>query len=259
MESGPGEGVIGRGLKAGGFVNALMDTDFDTGTAASIIATTSSHLTDGSLGTVWGYGILDSGAGLGDFSLNCASCHDPHGRAGPAGSATYRILRSSLPITSTTTNVADESPKLYTVSDPTNKYFGEGYSGGSGFPNPMDDPEEALSAWCTQCHTRYLADNGSGSTDSGDTIFAYRHMAGDRSASCRDCHINFDSPPLLKTTVGLEWQHNVECATCHVAHGSPAVMGGLADGGLQPGHTTATDSALLRADNRGVCQRCHGK
>ncbi len=68
----------------------------------------------------------------------------------------------------------------------------------------------------------------------------------------------------------------IECLTCHRAHGSSAIMSGYAGATLQPavieGYNTLVpnpgtddgvpptgDSALLRADNRGVCERCHNK
>lgn len=70
----------------------------------------------------------------------------------------------------------------------------------------------------------------------------------------------------------------IECLTCHRAHGTDAVMTGYANAGwgqalfpggfgqwnvpdpnVQTGVEPAHDSALLRADNRGVCERCHNK
>ena len=68
---------------------------------------------------------------------------------------------------------------------------------------------------------------------------------------------------------------NLACETCHTAHGSIATMSGWAEshadtrsvvptwtvvrtpgtGGVDP----TFDSALLRVDNRGVCERCHNK
>ena len=80
----PAEGTANHGLKGGGFVDTLMDTNFD-GTAVSAPAT-SSHTVDGSLGTAWGNGANGSGPGATAFSLSCVSCHDPH------GSGNYRIL-----------------------------------------------------------------------------------------------------------------------------------------------------------------------
>lgn len=60
----------------------------------------------------------------------------------------------------------------------------------------------------------------------------------------------------------------LDCLTCHRAHGSEATMTGFANsssnaspaagtgfGGVPP----TNDGALLRANNRGVCERCHNK
>jgi hypothetical protein len=44
------------------------------------------------------------------------------------------------------------------------------------------------------------------------------------------------------------------CITCHFAHGTNAQITGYASN-VAP----ANDSALLRLDNRGVCQDCHKK
>jgi len=43
------------------------------------------------------------------------------------------------------------------------------------------------------------------------------------------------------------------CLTCHRAHGTNTSMTGLAT--VAP----TNDSALLRIDNRGVCEECHKK
>jgi|GEM_PF-1294270 len=68
----------------------------------------------------------------------------------------------------------------------------------------------------------------------------------------------------------------IECLTCHRAHGTDATMTGFASASLTPitiegfntlvpdpdssgGVPPTGDSALLRADNRGVCERCHNK
>ena len=97
-----------------------------------------------------------------------------------------------------------------------------------------------VSAWCSTCHTRYLAGSGSSSTDSTDAIFRYRHTSN---------AANEGGP---------------SCIKCHVSHGSNAAMSGTASaaaGLVNPGTTTntITSSKLLRIDNRGVCQQCHNK
>jgi hypothetical protein len=87
-----------------------------------------------------------------------------------------------------------------------------------------------INAWCSQCHSRYLAGSGSYQTDSGDGIFTYRHT-------------NTSNKP---------------CTTCHVAHGSNATMDGLYSSDFPyPDGAASASSRLLKIDNRGTCQACH--
>ncbi len=221
----PAEGVANRGLKAGGFVNALIDSDWDL--VAASAATTSRHTYDGTPGTMWGNGAIGSGAGKANVTLTCVSCHDPHGRASTTKGPTYRILRA-IPVDSgagSGVDVTDEASKTYTVSNAENQYFGENYGSRAA----------QLSNWCAQCHTRHAAPSGSGHTNSGDPIFTYRH-----------------------TTTGF----SVGCVNCHVAHGTSATMSGFAQDVRWPDGSTPTGnerSSLLRVDNRGVCELCHTK
>lgn len=228
IDENPDEGVTARGLKGGGFTNATMDTNYD-GTSAPA-AVTSNHLSDGSMGIAWGNGAIGSGPGA-TIQLSCISCHDPHGKAGTGGVATYRLLRA-IPTGSGAgggVNVTDQNTKYYVVSDPDNQYYGENYATRTA----------SLSNWCAQCHTRYSAGTGSGSTNSGDPIFTYRHMT---------------------TAAGSS---GPACLNCHVAHGSAAMMGTYSgavawpDGAILPNGNQR--SSLLRVDNRGVCELCHMK
>jgi len=254
----PGEGVVARGLKGGGFANAFMDTSFDD--VAALLPTTSAHNHDNlTTGTAWGNGLIGSGAGATGVALGCTDCHDPH------GNGNYRILRG-IPTDSGaagTVNVADEGTKLYTVSEADSQYFGEGRT--SNFGN--DAQYAGLSGWCAQCHTRYAAAGGSGSSDSGDAIFAYRHMAGDSPATCGGCHDGAPSAATVVVTFNPDyWNHQVDCMTCHVAHGTSADMTtdgpysgtvNWPDGSSTPNGDAR--SSLLRADGRGVCQGCHNQ
>lgn len=254
-------------LKGGGFTYATMDTDWDNASAPAPIS--SSHIIDASSGTAWGNGAIGSGAGAEDFRLTCVSCHDPHGRAGTLGTATYRILRpvpsdSGAP---TGVDVPDEDTKDYVVSSAANQYFGQPYGA-------RRDP---LSAWCAGCHTRYEAPPLSARTHSGDSIFSYRHMTEGESdyltggsSDCHSCHVGGSGDPCLLChnihdpgSEPAEPQHNPRCQTCHVAHGTTAGMG-TASGAVEwpDGSTTPSGderSSLLRLDNRGVCQPCHEK
>lgn len=99
-----------------------------------------------------------------------------------------------------------------------------------------------MTMWCTQCHTRYLGWSSSRSTASGDATFMYRHSTS---------------------------KYRV-CSTCHVSHGSNAIMnvnpalGGTTsanvpfpDGAIHNKTATSGDSRLLKLDNRGICLECH--
>jgi predicted CXXCH cytochrome family protein len=99
-----------------------------------------------------------------------------------------------------------------------------------------------MTLWCTQCHTRYLGWSSSRSTPSGDATYMFRHSTS---------------------------KYRV-CSTCHVSHGSNAIMnvnplvGGVAsanlpfpDGVVHNKSLTSGDSRLLKLDNRGICLVCH--
>lgn len=247
------EGTAGHGLKAGGFVNALMDTNADG--AASSVATTSAHTYDAAAGTLWGSGAAGSGAG-GNLSLTCTNCHDPH------GTGTYRILRKR-PIGGD--GVADvvvpDDPALgksYTVSDKpilwrtyvvnpsaANYYYsraGVDYDTADAVGGPYKVQAIALSAWCAQCHDRYQAPTGSWGTNVlNDPIFSFRHTT--------------THTPSATGSVRA-------CVSCHVAHGTTATMGtnsgNVAWPGGGAGPTGNARSSLLRLDDRGVCNSCHG-
>ena len=118
------------------------------------------------------------------------------------------------------------------------------YDGPNGIPNTSSSSADPLgfnvqmTNWCAQCHTRYMAASGSRSTPSIDAIFTYRHTTA----------------------------KNRVCTTCHVAHGTNAVMNQDTSAGTTysanvpwPGAngTTVGDSRLLKVDNRGTCQMCH--
>jgi predicted CXXCH cytochrome family protein len=226
----PPEGVNGRSLKGGGLTNALMDTNDNGAADGASRATTSAHTFDGSNGTAWGNGAIGSGAG-GTIALSCGNCHNPHGKAGTGGTATYRILRPKPTGSnaSVDVNVTDEATKNYTIASAAADYWNEPYAG-----------ETELATWCSQCHTRYLASAGSEEASSGDPIFMYRHRSN-----------NVDADPAKR----------VSCTDCHVAHGTAAVMGPNSGAVAWPNGAAAPSgnarSSLLRLDNRGTCYKCH--
>jgi len=219
--------------------------------AAPGALTQSSHSVDGSLQTIWGNGEIDPVAnpGLADYDLECGKCHDPH------GTGTYRILRE-VPsgsggggyVIPDTYPRDEDAPGHY---DRTN-YFDMTFTGNEATDNILKD----TSAWCAQCHTRYLAARraalpaDASREDSGDGIFAFRHTSagwGNSSAT----------PPVASN-------NNRACITCHAAHGSPATAGEFSGPVPDPGAAEgsgigAANSKLLKMNNRGMCQKCHNK
>ena len=248
-------------------------------------AVTSKHMsiTGGTVGaTVWGNGADNSGAG-GTTTLNCTSCHNPHGNGNyrilnplPAGDGgTMTAATTPAPVTDGALGTADVNGRYptrnYTViavkgTEGTDSSFllyasqVQGtYSNTAGdyfhrsvpwnetvSANKMNDAPNGkpstfngqITTWCTQCHTRYLANDTTNIpqlTNSGDAIFAFRHGTS-----------------------------RTPCTTCHVAHGSNAQMTGfnsthenVPGGGADPSATANPDSRLLKVDNRGTCQMCH--
>ena len=268
--------------------------------AAISAPVTSAHIAIGGVGgngltapnIVWGNNVLGT-AGAGPTLaavMDCTACHNPH------GNGNYRILNgipnagAAQTLASTAVNVTDATnipsrTRNYTViqvaGTPGNEatyllyadqvlgtydplsgdYFHKNvpYDASTGTTYSYDAPNARpntsassgtysssslsgfnvqMTAWCSQCHTRYLAASGARSTSSGDSIYMYRHTTA----------------------------KNRVCTTCHVAHGTDAVMNTDAAAGTTysanvpwPGSngTTVGDSRLLKVNNRGTCQLCH--
>jgi predicted CXXCH cytochrome family protein len=210
-------------LRGGGFISAALDTTGASRTTKTIPAlaagkaATSSHSWDGTPQTAWGSGTAGAGNAV---SLNCTSCHDPH------GNGNYRILRP-LPNGGTGANVviADAAVKTYT----TTNYWSAQDTSSTGFISN-------ISSWCSTCHTRYAG--VSADTNTGDAIFTFRHMTNDNTAggpNCIQCHVAHGSNANM------------------TGQASAAVT--LPDGTA----ASAGDSRLLRLDNRGTCIMCHNK
>ena len=104
-----------------------------------------------------------------------------------------------------------------------------GATTGAAFDNVA--AHDDLGYWCSTCHDRYLARGGATrSTDTGDPAYHYRHRSQGNG-----------------TTVG---QYN--CVDCHNAHGTSAASTAIASAA-----SLAGDGAILKADNRAICLRCH--
>ncbi len=229
-------------LRGGGFENARINSAAPTGqqttptlqagtpgtvpVLAAAAVVTSTHSMDGTSLKTWGNGA--AGGADTAIALRCTTCHDPH------GNGNFRILRP-IPNGSggNSTPILDVATKTYTTA---NYWKVDDVAGNAA--NFITN----VSAWCSTCHTRYLAPTGSGSTPlAGEAVYTYRHRT--------------DATATATPT----------CIQCHVSHGSNAAMGTRSVGVLTPdglaiGPATGTiagNSKLLRIDSRGTCQMCH--
>ena len=175
---GTANGTENAGLRGGGFEQALMntalsDTFDETGASVNI---TSRHTVGTSSAIAWGSGTSGNGETV---SLECSNCHNPH------GNSNYRMLRpkpTSLAAWAglTAVNVPDETSKKYTIS------YGPNHN--RDLTQYPDSVMSEVADWCSQCHTRYNASEGSGHTDSGSPPFEYRHPTQPLDTGCLKCH-----------------------------------------------------------------------
>lgn len=152
-----------------------------------------------------------------------------------------------------------------------------------------EDASRGMSGWCAGCHTQYI--NESSQYAAGEWVGApsnfltrHRHPMNteldnywgpDRNVLLNNISSLEPTLPVAHdiseiggtTTQATDW---VECLTCHRSHGTKATMEGFAsEAGMESivdetGFSTNPYvgnevSALLRVDNRGVCQGCHNK
>ena len=204
------------------------------------VAATSKHDMIGAGNTLlaWGNGATNRGVqvAISGPEFNCASCHDPH------GSANYRIIKTTVNAAAVSVAQVDEGA----AKDYDTEQWGAGQSN-----------------LCGACHGAYHKTGaGQGSTLDGTTYTHRVDMSYAYGANANPETIGFGGLTLPLSQTGTN--NTVVCQTCHLPHGSSSVMAGIANGGptgtgTLPGNTTATDSALLRLDNRAVCEVCHQK
>jgi hypothetical protein len=242
-------------------------------------------------GVAWGNGANGSGVGPA-ATVTCGSCHNPH------GNGQYRILNPiPAPVVTGGTFTAVAAPgapildspadnpdatesdtKNYTViqvrgTQGTNNSFllyaddvtDSGFASTTGdyfhrtvpwnqspaSPNGVDAPNGRpgsfnlqMTNWCLACHTRYMSTDPNSErvdpiTGDPDMVFRYQHQTSTNGQTV--------------------------CTTCHVSHGSNALMDGPYAGDFPypddptngPAPVTSGSSRLLKVNNRGTCQLCH--
>lgn len=153
------------------------------------------------------------------------------------------------------------------------------------------DQWKGMSGWCVGCHTYYMGERSVSETQTysvyGPVVTQHRHpvnvplsnFAGGGTTITAVSPSATADPSMqlpLAHSASTEGANSgnaivsnnndwLDCMTCHTAHGTIAVMEGYAAvqdpstmlnvGGAGP----SADSALLRFDNRYVCQACHSK
>ncbi len=148
----------------------------------------------------------------------------------------------------------------------------------------VPDVTKGISAWCASCHTQYntagtagnYADEVYDANDGFGLVERHRHpvnvalseFAGPRAlitGAALTVPVAHDGAGDAGSNDLTDW---MDCLTCHVAHGSNVTMSGYANVAdttdPQPdsgsGSVPPDDgNALLRSDNRGVCEACHNK
>ena len=201
-------------------------------------ATTSNHDVSGTITDAWGNGGTRGVATAlaASETLDCASCHDPH------GSNNYRIIKETIN---------------------GNPVAGAQVDEGAAKDYDDEDCPATMSNVCAACHTAYhVTTAGSGSDGAMVATGGYTHRVD--MPYTYGSNVNPETPgwggytlPLADSGTG----DLVACSTCHLSHGSSAAQGTNSEGATGPDVPggTGDSSALLRLDNRGVCEVCHQK
>lgn len=244
----------------------------------------------GSTSTVEATGNYPTLLGTGNkIVMDCGTCHDPH------GSSNYRILKDAVngvPVGGYAGTGPDPTPTPFVISNETGfptggfllhispadlgyvpDYTVAHYAKG---PVGPDQDKKGMVGWCVGCHTTYASLETTYNAADGFG-FVNRHKHG---VNVPLSDFKFIGHPLVVDS-GLPLAHDIgetgnsssdwiDCLTCHNAHGASTIMTGFAnvadpvndlrpDTGLSGGVPPTNDSALLKLNNRGVCEACHNK
>ncbi len=247
------------------------------------------------IGSVLATGNAVGQVGTGNLiKMGCDTCHDPHGSSNYR-ILKDNVNGVTVGGYSGDENTPDPNPNPFVISAEVGYPIGgfrlhqpyttykPNFTTAQYAKGPGNDPTKGMSAWCSGCHTAYLTQDSVGGTvynanDRYGLTTRHRHpinvaLSNFKPVSRALVIGGTNTLPLDHdaseaggiTNQSSDW---IECLTCHAAHGSSAVMTGFANvvdstnpqkdtggGGVAP-----TDhSALLRLNNRGVCEVCHNK
>lgn len=198
-------------------------------------------------------GVAVAGTGTGGTATRNGGVIVTDAAAPPAGDErNYTVIQT---VASAPTLLASQAQAYSPTSGdyfhyrvPWNGTSGTNYDAPNGIPGGtlgVGGFGEQITVWCASCHTRYFAvaepttDPPNGTTGAayanprpGDAIYTYQHRTRGESGRA--------------------------CLTCHVSHGSNAVMNGTFSSTFTfPNGTASDNSRLLKVGNRGTCQLCH--
>lgn len=165
----------------------------------------------------------------------------------------------------------------------TTPMYAKGYNMAAGTTNPA----KGMSGWCAGCHATYNGQAGSEDStynagDGGGLKMRHRHpinvplsnyagpdadsMVVDKLPLAHDLGEKGATADMTAANAKSDW---IECLTCHRAHGTSVTMTGWANQLAADPNDDVADfvsrsgsgdpSALLRMNNRGVCEACHNK
>lgn len=225
------------------------------------------------------------------IEMSCSACHDVH------GSSNYRLLKDVVNGVTVGGYIDDPmapenpNPDPFVISNETGypsegwRLHGAGATQVAGYtPDyttpryakaPSSETTRGISVWCAACHTQYTTTASMYKANDGFPLTTrHRHPVNvplSNFLGPRSLIVTAQVLPLAHgaadagTNDASDW---IDCLTCHRAHGSDTVMSGYANvenstdpqpdtgiGGVDP----TNSNALLRLDDRGVCEVCHNK
>lgn len=180
--------------------------------------------------------------------LTCTSCHEVH------GGRNYRMLQQRLH----PADMQQQDPPGYVLV--TSNETGGINPDQAGYVADYTNPKYRLGLgdWCTGCHSTYhqtdsLTANNFNAEDGQGAVRRFRHKMN-TPITGGAYNLTTSLPLEDPSGNGASADDQVFCLSCHFAHGTNTNMTGQA-ANVAP----ANDSALLRLDNRGVCENCHQK
>jgi len=297
-----GTAILGA-LRSGGFAEARIGSGnaarlaYTSGThvrqlgmvpvldAGQAVTSTHMDITDPTSAIAWGNGPISGSANPGGTTtLNCTSCHNPHGNGqyrilnpipggdAPATGGTMTVATVPAPVTDAPLPAAGDT-RNYTViqqkgtqgTDSSYLLYASQVVTG-GYADNVGD----------YLHRRVPWNSGTGANDAPNGQPANGTFNGVAQTAfndqinlwCAQCHTRYNAASgswgASSGDAIFNYRHpttsNKPCTTCHVSHGSNAQMTGVYSATMEyPGGAVAPvgDSRLLKVDNRGTCQACH--